>query len=59
MKITSLWEVTYKNSPKGRKVMKTIRCAEFVSDLPVVDGEFVISIRCIGEYAGPWCPLPV
>lgn len=52
--MTMLYEVTYKNSAKARKVYKRIVC-----NYPTqYDDEVFLSVRCLGEFVGEWCQLP-
>jgi len=56
--MTNLYEVTYKTSLKARKIHTAIRCGKNEDDASLrVDGEFVLSVRYIGEYSGDWCQL--
>ena len=58
--MTNLYEVTYKNSAKARKVLTRIVCGHSGADAGrSMDGEeeVVLSVRYIGEYAGDWCQL--
>jgi len=52
--MTMLYEVTYKNSAKARKVHTRIVCNQPIRH----DDEVFLSVRCLGEFAGPWCQLP-
>lgn len=56
--MTNLYEVTYKTSAKARKVFTAIRCGKSAGDASLsVEGEIVVSVRYLGEYAGDWCQL--
>jgi len=58
--MTNLYEVTYKNSAKARKVFTRIVCGQSGGDAArSMEGEeeVVLSVRYIGEHAGDWCQL--
>jgi hypothetical protein len=58
--MTNLYEVTYKNSAKARKVFTRIVCGQGGDDAArSMEGEeeVVLSVRYIGEHAGDWCQL--
>jgi len=58
--MTNLYEVTYKNSAKARKVFTRIVCGQSGADAGRSmkgEEEVVLSVRCIGEYAGDWSQI--
>ena len=59
--MTNLYEVTYKNSAKARKIFTRIVCGKSTADagrsMEGEQDEVIVSVRCIGEHAGDWCQL--
>jgi hypothetical protein len=51
--MSMIYEVTYKNSATSRKVHTRIVCNQPTQQ----DDEVILSVRCIGEYAGDWCQI--
>lgn len=54
----NVYEVTYKNSAKAKKVLTAIRFAKSIDEKAlVIDDAFVLSIRFVGEYVGEFCQV--
>jgi hypothetical protein len=54
----NVYEVTYKNSAKAKKVLTAIRFAKSSDEKSlVIDNVMVLSIRLVGEYSGTFCQI--
>lgn len=54
----NVYEVTYKTSPKAKKVFTAIRFAKSADTKALfVDDAVVLSIRLVGEYCGEFCQV--
>jgi len=51
----NVYEVTYKNSPKARKLHKAIRFGKTAEQAANVEGEIVVKVELIGERGGEFC----
>jgi hypothetical protein len=52
----NVYEVTYKNSAKAKKVMTAIRFAKSIDEKSLlIDDMVILSIRLVGEYSGEFC----
>lgn len=54
----NIYEVTYKNSAKAKKVLTAIRFAKSKDKKSLmIDDVVVLSIRFVGEYSGEFCQV--